>query len=123
MINKAIDNLKYRIVNPYVGCLRDIEVDSQLRERLTWSDNNKIIGQIAYSIHNIVDFTDEAFRPFDDVNNYEAFILRELAEHAKNLENNILPEFERMRLHTRWLSEYYEELADVNNLLDDFNEM
>ena len=123
MINKAIDNLKYRIVNPYVGCLSDIEVDSQLRERLTWSDNNKIIGQIAYSIHNIVDFTDEAFRPFDDVNNYEAFILRELAEHAKNLENNILPEFERMRLHTRWLSEYYEELADVNNLLDDFNEM
>jgi len=123
MINKAIDNLRYRIVNRYVGCLRDIEVDSQLRERLTWSDNNKIIGQIAYSIHNIVDFTDEAFRPFDDVNNYEAFILRELAEHAKNLENNILPEFERMRLDTRWLSEYYEELADVNNLLDDFNEM
>ena len=123
MINKAIDNLRYRIVNRYVGCLRDIEVDSQLRERLTWSDNNKIIGQIAYSIHNIVDFTDEAFRPFDNVNIYEAFILRELAEHAKNLENNILPEFERMRLDTRWLSEYYEELADVNNLLDDFNEM
>ena len=123
MINKAIDNLRYRIVNPYVGCLRDIEVDSQLRERLTWSDNNKIIGQIAYSIHNIVDFTDEAFRPFDNVNNYEAFILRELAEHAKNLENNLLPELERMRLDTRWLSEYYEELADVNNLLDDFNEM
>ena len=121
MINKAIDNLRYRIVNRYVGCLRDIEVDSRLRERLTWSDNNKIIGQIAYSIHNIVDFTDEAFRPFDDVNNYEAFILRELAEHAKNLENNILPELERMRLDTRWLSEYYEELADVNNLLDDFN--
>lgn len=111
MINKAIDNLRYPIINRYVGCLRDIEVDSQLRERLTWSDNNKIIGQIAYSIHNIVDFTDEAF------------ILRELAEHAKNLENNILPEFERMRLDTRWLSEYYEELADVNNLLDDFNEM
>lgn len=123
MINKAIDNLRYRIVNRYVGCLRDMEVDSQLREKLTWSDNNKIIGQIAYSIHNIVDFTDEAFRPFDDVNNYEAFILRELAEHAKNLENNILPELERMRLDTRWLSEYYEELADVNNLLDDFNEM
>ena len=121
MINKAIDNLRYLIVNRYVGCLRDIEVDSRLRERLTWSDNNKIIGQIAYSIHNIVDFTDEAFRPFDDVNNYEAFILRELAEHTKNLENNILPELERMRLDTRWLSEYYEELADVNNLLDDFN--
>lgn len=123
MINKAIDNLRYRIINRYVGCLRDIEVDSHLCEQLKWSDNNKIIGQIAYSIHNIVDFTDEAFRPFDDVNNYEAFILRELAEHAKNLENNILPEFERMRLDTRWLSEYYEELADVNNLLDDFNEM
>lgn len=123
MINKAIDNLRYSIINRYVGCLRDIEVDSHLREQLKWSDNNKIIGQIAYSIHNIVDFTDEAFRPFDDVNNYEAFILRELAEHAKNLENNILPEFERMRLDTRWLSEYYEELADVNNLLDDFNEM
>ncbi|WP_273754959.1 hypothetical protein [Leuconostoc mesenteroides] len=46
-----------------------------------------------------------------------------MAEHAKNLENNILPELERMRLDTRWLSEYYEELADVNNLLDDFNEM
>ncbi|QEA51648.1 hypothetical protein [Leuconostoc lactis] len=121
MINKAIDNLRYRIVNRYVGCLRDIEVDSQLRERLTWSDNNKMKGQIAYSIHNIVDFTDEAFRPFDDVNNYEALILRELAEYAKNLENNILPELERMRLDTRWLSEYYEELADVNNLLDDFN--
>ncbi|MGO3529325.1 MAG: hypothetical protein ACTINQ_02625 [Leuconostoc mesenteroides] len=123
MINKAIDNLRYRIINRYVGCLRDIEVDSRLFERLTWSDNNKIIGQIAYSIHNIVDFTDEAYRPFDDVNNYEAFILRELAEHAKYLENNILPELERMRLDTRWLSEYYEELADVNNLLDDFNEM
>lgn len=121
MINKAIDNLRYRIVNRYVGCLRDIEVDSQLRERLTWSDNNKIIGQIAYSIHNIVDFTDEAFRQFDDVNNYEAFILRELAEHAKNLENNILPEFERMRLDTRWLTEYYEELADVESVLDEFN--
>lgn len=101
MTNKAIDNLRYRIVNRYVGCLRDMEVDSQLRERLTWSDNNKIIGQIAYSIHNIVDFTDEAFRQSDDVNNYEAFILRELAEHAKNLENNILPELERMRLDTR----------------------
>ena len=123
MINKAIDNLRYRIINRYVGCLRDIEVDSRLFERLTWSDNNKIIGQIAYSIHNIADFTDEAYRPFDDVNNYEAFILRELAEHAKYLENNILPELERMRLDTRWLSEYYEELADVNNLLDDFNEM
>ena len=123
MTNKAIDNLMYRIVNRYVGYLRDIEVDSQLRERLTWFDNNKIIGQIAYSIHNIVDFTDEAFRPFDDVNNYEAFILRELAEHAKNLESNILPELERMRLDTRWLSEYYEELAYVNNLLDDSNDM
>lgn len=123
MINKAIDNLRYRIINRYIGCLRDIEVDSHLREQLKWSDNNKIIGQIAYSIHNIADFTDEAYRPFDDVNNYEAFILRELAEHAKNLENNILPELERMRLDTRWLSEYYEELADVNNLLDDFNEM
>ncbi|MCT3039394.1 hypothetical protein ACEN4H_07795 [Leuconostoc mesenteroides] len=123
MINKAIDNLRYRIINRYIGCLRDIEVDSHLRDQLKWSDNNKIIGQIAYSIHNIADFTDEAYRPFDDVNNYEAFILRELAEHAKNLENNILPELERMRLDTRWLSEYYEELADVNNLLDDFNEM
>ena len=123
MINEAIDNLRYCIINRYIGWLRDIEVDSHLRDQLKWSDNNKIIGQIAYSIHNIVDFTDEAFRPFDDVNNYEALILRELAEHAKNLENNILPEFERMRLHTRWLSEYYEELADVNNLLDDFNEM
>ena len=66
MTNKAIDNLRHRIVNRYVGYLRDIEVDSQLRERLTWSDNNKIIGQIAYSIHNIADFTDEAFTPFDD---------------------------------------------------------
>ncbi|GEB41044.1 hypothetical protein Llac01_15480 [Leuconostoc lactis] len=123
MINEAIDNLRYCIINRYVDCVRDIEVDSHLREQLKWSDNNKIIGQIAYSIHNTVDFTDEAFRPFDNVNNYEAFILRELAEHAKNLENNLLPEFERMRLDTRWLSEYYEELADVNNLLDDFNEM
>ena len=26
-----------------------------------------------------------------------------------------------MRLDTRWFTEYYEELADVNNLLDDFN--
>ena len=123
MINEAIDNLRYCIINRYIGCLRDIEVDSHLRDQLMWSDNNKIIGQIAYSIHNIADFTDEAYRPFDDVNNYEAFILRELAEHAKYLENNILPELERMRLDTRWLSEYYEELADVNNLLDDFNEM
>ena len=48
---------------------------------------------------------------------------KELAEHAKNLENNLLPELERMRLDTRWFTEYYEELADVNNLLDDFNEM
>ncbi|RDF87403.1 hypothetical protein DQM10_09765 [Leuconostoc mesenteroides subsp. mesenteroides] len=122
MTNKEIDNLRYRIVNRYVGCLRDIEVDSRLRERLTWSDNNKIIGQIAYSIRNIVDFTDEAaFTPFDDENNYEAFILRELAEHAKNLENNLLPELERMRLDTRWLSGYYEELADVKKVLDEFN--
>ena len=123
MINEAIDNLRYCIINRYIGCLRDIEVDSHLREQLKWSDNNKIIGQVAYSIHNFADFTDEAFRPFDDVNNYEAFILRELAEHAKNLENNLLPELERMRLDTRWFTEYYEELADVNNLLDDFNEM
>ncbi|MCT3048079.1 hypothetical protein [Leuconostoc mesenteroides] len=122
MINKAIDNLRYRIVNRYVGCLRDIEVDSDLREQLKWSDNNKIIGQIAYSIRNIVDFTDEAaFRPFDDVDDYEAFILRELAEHAKNLEDSILPELERMRLDTRWLTEYYEELADVKKVLDEFN--
>ncbi|MBZ5950335.1 hypothetical protein [Leuconostoc gasicomitatum] len=109
MINKAIDNLRYRIINRYVGCLRDIKVDSHLREQLKWSDNNKITGQIAYSIHNIADFTDEAF------------ILRELEEHAKNLKNNLLPELERMRLDTRWFTEYYEELADVNNLLDDFN--
>lgn len=121
MINKAIDNLRYRIINRYVGCLRDIKVDSHLREQLKWSDNNKIIGQIAYSIHNIADFTDEAYRPFDDVNNYEVFILRELAEHAKNLENNLIPELERMRLDTRWLSEYYEELADVKKFLDDFD--
>lgn len=121
MINKAIDNLRYRIVNRYVGCLRDIEVDSDLREQLKWSDNNKIIGQIAYSIHNIVDFTDEAFRPFDDVDNYEAFILRELVEHTKNLENTLLPELERMRLDTRWVPEYYEELVDVKKVLDDFN--
>ena len=121
MTNKEIDNLRYRIVNCYVGCLRDIEVDSRLRERLTWSDNNKIIGLIAYRIHNIVDFTDEAFRPFDDVNNYEAFILRELSEHAKNLENNLMPELERMRLDTRWLYGYYEELADVKKVLDEFN--
>ncbi|MCT4390882.1 MULTISPECIES: hypothetical protein [Leuconostoc] len=121
MTIKEIDNLRYRIVNRYVGCLRDIEVDSRLRERLTWSDNNKIIGQIAYSIHNIADFTDEAFRSFDDVENYEAFILRELAGHAKNVENNILPELERVRLDTRWLSGYYEELADVKKVLDEFN--
>ncbi|MBZ1503751.1 hypothetical protein [Leuconostoc mesenteroides] len=121
MTNKEIDNLRYRIVNRYVCCLRDIEVDSRLRERLTWSDNNKIIGQIAYSIHNIADFTDEAFRSFDDVENYEAFILRELAGHAKNVENNILPELERVRLDTRWLSGYYEELADVKKVLDEFN--
>lgn len=121
MINEAIDNLRYCIINRYVACLRDTEVDSHLREQLKWSDNNKIIGQIAYSIHNIVDFTDEAFRPFDDVNNYETFILSELAEHAKNLENNLLPELERMRLDTRWLSEYYEELADVKKVLDEFN--
>ncbi|MGR8828624.1 hypothetical protein [Leuconostoc citreum] len=113
MINKTIDNLRYRIVNRYVGCLRDIEVDSRLRERLTWSDNNKIIGQIAYSIHNIVDLTDEAFSAFDDVNTYEAYILRELADHARNLENNLLPELERMRLDTRWFVEYQEELADI----------
>ena len=121
MTNKEIDNLRYRIVNRYVGCLRDIEVDSRLRERLTWSDNNKIIGQIAYSIHNIADFTDEVFRSFDDVENYEAFILRELAGHAKNVENNILPELERVRLDTRWFTEYYEELAAVKNVLYDFN--
>ena len=121
MTNKETDNIRYRIINRYVGCLRDIEVDSWLRERLTWSDNNKIIGQIAYSIHNIVDLRDEAFTPFDDVNNYEDFILRELAEHAKNLENTLLPELERMRLDTRWFTEYYEELADVKKVLDDFN--
>ncbi|WP_244138921.1 hypothetical protein [Leuconostoc falkenbergense] len=44
-----------------------------------------------------------------------------MAEHAKNLENNLLPELERMRLDTRWLSEYYEELADVKKVLDEFN--
>ena len=121
MINKAIDNLRYRIVNRYVGCLRDIEVDSDLREQLKWSDNNKIIGQIAYSIHNIVDLTDEAFSAFDDVNTYEAYILRELADHARNLENNLLPELERMRLDTRWFVEYQEELADIKDVLDDFN--
>ncbi|MFT8544847.1 MAG: hypothetical protein ABF768_09590 [Leuconostoc falkenbergense] len=96
-------------------------MDSHLREQLKWSDNNKIIGQIAYGIHNIVDLTDEVFRPFDDLDNYEAFILRELAEHAKNLENNILPELERMRLDTRWFVEYQEELADIKDVLDDFN--
>ncbi|WP_036069715.1 hypothetical protein [Leuconostoc citreum] len=121
MINKEIDNIRYHIINRYVGCLRDIEVDSDLSEQLKWSDNNKIIGQIAYSIHNITDFTDEAFRPFDDVDNYAAFILRELAEHAKNLEDNILPELERMRLDTRWFTEYSEELAYVKKVLDDFN--
>lgn len=121
IINKEVDNIRYRIINRYVGCVRDIDVDSHLREQLKWSDNNKIIGQIAYGIHNIVDLTDEVFRPFDDLDNYEAFILRELAEHAKNLENNILPELERMRLDTRWFVEYQEELADIKDVLDDFN--
>ncbi|WP_349515036.1 hypothetical protein [Leuconostoc suionicum] len=121
MINTEVDNLRYRIINRYVDCLRDIEVDNHLREQLNWSDNNKIIGQIAYSVHNIVDLSDEAFRSFDDVDNYEAFILRELSEHAKNLENNILPELECMRLDTRWVTEYYEELVDVKKVLDDFN--
>ncbi|MDN2451535.1 hypothetical protein [Leuconostoc sp. UCMA20149] len=121
MINKTIDNLRYCIINRYVGCLRDIEVDSRLRERLTWSDNNKIIGQIAYSIHNIVDLTDEAFSAFDDVNTYEAYILRELADHARNLENNLLPELERMRLDTRWFVEYQEELSDIEKVLNDFS--
>ncbi|MDI6551869.1 hypothetical protein QMA51_09430 [Leuconostoc suionicum] len=121
MINKTIDNLRYRIVNRYVGCLRDIEVDSRLRERLTWSDNNKIIGQIAYSIHNIVDLTDEAFSAFDDVNTYEAYILRELEDHARKLENNLLPELERMRLDTRWFVEYQEELSDIEKVLNDFS--
>ena len=121
MINEAIDNLRYCIINRYIGCLRDIEVDSHLCDQLKWSDNNKIIGQIAYSIHNIVNFTDEAFRPFDDVDNYEAFILRELVEHTKSLENTLLPELERMRLDTRWFTEYYEELTDVKSVLDEFN--
>ncbi|WP_273715162.1 hypothetical protein [Leuconostoc mesenteroides] len=121
MINEAIANLRYCIINRYIGCLRDIEVDSHLRDQLKWSDNNKIIGQIAYSIHNIVNFTDEAFRPFDDVDNYEAFILRELVEHTKSLENTLLPELERMRLDTRWFTEYYEELTDVKSVLDEFN--
>ena len=121
MINKAIDNLRYRIINRYVGCLRDIEVDSHLREQLKWSDNNKIIGQIAYSIHNIVDLTDEAFSAFDDLNIYEAYILRELADHARNLENNLLPELERMRLDTCWFVEYQEELADIEKVLNDFS--
>lgn len=121
MINEAIDNLRYCIINRYIGCLRDIEVDSHLRDQLKWSDNNRIIGQIAYSIHNIVNFTDEAFRPFDDVDNYEAFILRELVEHTKSLENTLLPELERMRLDTRWFTEYYEELTDVKSALDEFN--
>lgn len=39
----------------------------------------------------------------------------------KFVKNNILPELERMSLDTRGFTEYYEELADVNNLLDDFN--
>ncbi|KGB50777.1 hypothetical protein LH61_04590 [Leuconostoc mesenteroides P45] len=121
MINKEIDNIRYRIINRYVECLRDIEVDSRLREQLKWSDNNKIIGQIAYSIHNIVDLTDEAFSAFDDVNTYEAYILRELADHARNLENNLLPELERMRLDTRWFVEYQEELSDIEKVLNDFS--
>ncbi|WP_241870040.1 hypothetical protein [Leuconostoc pseudomesenteroides] len=75
MINEAIDNLRYCIIKRYVDCLRDIEVDSHLRDQLKWSDNNKIIGQIAYSIHNIADFTDEAFTPFDDENNYELMLI------------------------------------------------
>ncbi|MGR8827569.1 hypothetical protein N2E09_08115 [Leuconostoc citreum] len=121
MINKEIDNIRYRIINRYVECLRDIEVDSRLREQLKWSDNNKIIGQIAYSIHNIVDLTDEAFSAFDDVNTYEAYILRELADHARNLENNLLPELERMRLDTRWFVEYQEKLSDIEKVLNDFS--
>lgn len=48
-------------------------------------------------------------------------ILSELPEHAKNLKNTLLPELEHMCLDTRWLSEYYEELADVKSVLDDFN--
>ncbi|MDC2805031.1 hypothetical protein [Leuconostoc suionicum] len=44
-----------------------------------------------------------------------------MSEHAKNLENNILPELECMRLDTRWVTEYYEELVDVKKVLDDFN--
>ncbi|MCP1275638.1 hypothetical protein [Leuconostoc citreum] len=55
------------------------------------------------------------------MNTYEAYILRELADHARNLENNLLPELERMRLDTRWFVEYQEELSDIEKVLNDFS--
>lgn len=121
MISKTINNLRYRIINCYVACLRAIEVDEKLRERLTWSDNNKILGQIAYSIHNIVDFSDDAYMLFEDDNHYEIYILRHLADHAINLENKLLPELERMSLDTDWLVEYQEELSEIKSVLNVFH--
>lgn len=121
MINKRIDNLRSHILNRYVLCLRSIALDKDLQDRLRWTDNNKIIGQIAYSIQNIVDFSDDSYILFEDDTHYENYILQALADHTEYLEDTILPALERTRLDTNWFVQYQEELVEIKNVLDELN--
>ncbi|MGR8808824.1 hypothetical protein [Leuconostoc citreum] len=120
-MHDEITELRYHIVNRFIRCMRFIETEPKLRKRLNWVDNNKIIGELAYSLHNISDFSDSAFRGFDDTNRYRSFILSSLVDHLNYLENDLLPELERRSLDIYWLIEYQEEMAEIKNVLDNYS--
>ncbi|WAM37607.1 hypothetical protein [Leuconostoc pseudomesenteroides] len=96
--------------------------EKRLREKLRWSDNNRILGQIAYSIRNIANFVVDDFK-INEVGElaYEQFMLEELSRHAKYLQEYLIPAIKQFKLSDKWLVAYRDEFMIIRTVLDDFN--
>ncbi|MFR4249497.1 MAG: hypothetical protein ACLT1L_06610 [Leuconostoc lactis] len=122
MLNSEINNLRYNIVQRYIYCMGLVTQEKRLREKLRWSDNNRILGQIAYSIHNIANFVVDDFKS-NEVGElaYEQFMLKELSRHARFLQEYLIPVMKQLKLSDEWLVAYRDEFKMIKTVLDDFN--
>ena len=122
MLNSEINNLRYNIVQRYIYCMGVVTQEKRLREKLRWSDNNRILGQIAYSIHNIANFVVDDFKS-NEVGElaYEQFMLKELSRHARFLQEYLIPVMKQLKLSDEWLVAYRDEFKMIKTVLDDFN--
>ncbi|MFT9334481.1 MAG: hypothetical protein ABF519_08095 [Leuconostoc mesenteroides] len=122
MLNSEINNLRYNIVQRYIYCMGLVTQEKRLREKLRWSDNNRILGQIAYSIHNIANFVVDDFKS-NEVGElaYEQFMLKELSSHARFLQEYLIPVMKQLKLSDEWLVAYRDEFKMIKTVLDDFN--